>query len=122
MKKIFFISFILLAFTSNISFADNRISTTVTAYNSSGITETVVKRGDARVYSVSFVASSAGGQFLLLDAVSNTSRTSFADIKAEGKEATTLDSQFQDFSEMPLEFSTGLTIVVINGTLILRYE
>lgn len=105
------------------SFSDERISLTTTAYNATTLTETLVKRGDARLYSVEFVASSAGGQYVIMDAITNTTSTgSFADIKSEGKEATSLNSHFKDFSNNPLEFSTGLMIVVQNGTLIIKYD
>ncbi len=123
MKKIFLLlALVMVVFAGNAS-AESRISTTTTAYNATTLTATVVKLNDAKVYSASFVASSAGGLFVILDATSNTTSTgSFADIKIEGKEATSLNSQFQDFSNKPLEFSTGLVVVVQNGTLVLTYE
>lgn len=121
MKKIF--TLVLFLFLLPISvFADRGVGTTTT-YRATTTTATVVKLGDAKVYSASFTATSNGGFFVILDATSNTTSTdSITDIKAEGKEATSLNSQFQDFSNKPLEFSTGLTIVVSNGYLTLRYE
>lgn len=96
---------------------------TTTAYNATTLTETLVKRGDARLYTVEFVASSDGGLYVIMDSLTNTTSTgSFADIKSEGKEATSLNSHFKDYSKNPLEFSTGLMIVVQNGTLILSYD
>lgn len=121
MKKIFL--FLLLMFLSTPVFSDNRISRTTTTYNATSQSTTTVKLGDARVYYTGFVASAAGGFFVILDAATNTTSTdSFTDIKVEGKEATSLNSQFRDYSDTPLEFSTGLIVIVQNGTLQLTYD
>ncbi len=105
-------------FTGN-AFAD-RDTATVTTYRSSQL----VKRGNAKIYSASFVATAAGGDFIILNAVSDTTLTTGAitDVKAEGREATSNNSQFQDFTKKPLEMSTGIYVVVNSGYLTLQYE
>ena len=121
MRKIVLL-FLFLVFTAGVSFADRSLST-VTAYKATTLTTTLVKRGDARVYSASFVASSNGGYFVILDAITNTiTLGDVTDLKAEGSEATSLNGKVYDFSDKPLEFSTGLYIIVVNGYLILEYE
>lgn len=120
MKKIFlFLAILLLA--SN-SFADNRISITRTVYRAG--TSTLVKRGDARVYSVAFVATSNNGDFMILDSLTDTTigAGSITDIKSEGKQATSGNTYLRDFIEHPLEVSTGLYVVVNNGYLTISYD
>ena len=119
MKKILlFFILILFCFVGN-TFSETRIQPTITAYTSNQL----VKRGDAKVYSATFVSTAANGFFCLLDALTNTnSGTTVTDMKAEGSEATSANSKFYDFSNKPIEFSTGLYIVVSNGFLTLKYE
>ena len=106
-------------FVFSFAFAD-RDTATVTTYKASAL----IKTGDAKIYSISFVPTSNNGYFIVLNATSDTtsSGTGFADVKAEGQEATSGNSQFQDFSDKPLELSTGLYLVISNGYVILRYE
>lgn len=114
MKKLFLLVLITLCFAS-IVFAD-RDTATVTTYNSSQL----VKTGDAKIYSISFIATSNSGNFIVYDALSAT--FGYTDIKAEGSEVTALGSQYQDFSDKPLELGTGLYLAITNGYVILRYE
>jgi len=118
MKKISLLILILL-FSISFAFAD-RDTATVTTYNSSQL----IKRGDAKIYSITFKASANGGNFIILDAITNTTSPagSLTDIKAEGGEVTALGSQFQDYSDKPLEFSTGLYLIITDGYVILRFE
>ena len=121
MKKIFLSIFLVFIFAS-IVLAD-RDEATTTAYSATETTSTIVKLGDAKVYSINFTATSNGGFFVVLDAASNTTSTgSIADVKAEGGEATALNYKLYDYSNKPLEFSTGLVLIVSNGIAILRYE
>ncbi len=119
MKKVFmFLILFTLLFASN-AFSD-RDTATVTTYNSSQL----IKRGDAKIYSITFKAIANGGNFIILNALTDTTSPagSLTDIKAEGGEVTALGSQFQDYSNKPLEFSTGLYLVITDGYVILRYE
>jgi len=118
MKKLTLCLVLMLVFSFSV-LAD-RNTATVQTYNSSQL----IKRGDGIVYSVTFVASANGGDFILYD---NTIQTLGAtegldDIKAEGSEVTSLGSQFQDFSDKPLEFGTGIYLVVNDGYVTLAWE
>ena len=119
MKKIFLVLVLIsLIFVPSV-FAD-RDTATVTTYNSSQL----IKRGDAKIYSITFKATANGGNFIILNALTDTTSPagSLTDIKAEGGEVTALGSQFQNFSDKPLEFSTGLYLIITDGYVILRYE
>lgn len=113
MKKI--LLFLVCMFFITSVYAD-RDTATVTTYKSSQL----IKRGDVKIYSVTFVATSNGGNFIIYDALTATS--GFGDIKAEGSEATSANSKYLDFSNKPLEFSTGLYLSITGGYVILRYE
>ncbi len=116
MKKI--ILFLACMFFVTVAFAD-RNTATVTTYNSSQL----VQRGEGKIYSASFVASANNGEFIVLDAVSNTvTSADISDVVAEGGEATSKNSQYQNFSDKPIEIGTGIYVVVTGGYLTLRYE
>lgn len=119
MKRIFLLLVLITLFFIPTVFAD-RDTATVTTYNSSQL----VKRGDAKIYSITFKAIANGGNFIILNALTDTTSPagSLTDIKAEGGEVTALGSQFQDYSDKPLEFSTGLYLVITSGYVILKYE
>ena len=114
MKKIILLSLIFLFCAINV-FAD-RDTATVSGYSSSQL----IKRGDAKIYSISFVATSNGGNFVIYDALTETK--TLPEVKAEGSEATANNSQYQDFTQKPLEFSTGLYLAISNGYIIISYE
>lgn len=109
------VGMLLASFAAMPVFADRNAATTTT-YNSS----TLVKTGNAILYRVTFVASSANGKFEIYDALTSTSGNT--DVKAEGAEATSGNSQFQDFSDKPLELDTGLYLKITNGFAIVSYE
>ena len=121
MKKIFLLLIlisVLCGFLSS-SFGDTRQYPTTTIYNSSQL----IKRGDTKVYSITFVASANGGDFILFDDSSQAvTPIAYNTIRAEGSEATSLNGGYQDFSDKPLEFSTGLYLMINDGYIILRYE
>ena len=101
-------------------FADRNIPTI------KGFTTTqLIKRGDAKVYRIEFIATANGGEFSLHDVILDES-ISVADgsttIKTEGKEATSGNSKVYDFTNKPLEFSTGLYLRIGNGTMVIQYE
>jgi len=119
MKRIFFCLLIFCFIFPSLIFAD-RDTATIATYRTSQL----VKRGDAKIYSITFTASANGGDFIIYDSV-NTAFAGGEDltyIEAEGSEVTALGSQFQDYSNKPLEFSTGLYVVVNDGYLTIRYE
>lgn len=116
MKKLSFLVclFVLsLVATAN---ADRNLAT-VKVFSSSQL----VKRGDGKIYSITFVATSNNGDFTIFDDTEKND-TPLTSIKAEGKEATSGNSQYQDHKEKPLEFSTGIYVVIANGYLLLEYE
>ena len=113
MKKISLLLVLIILFFVSTVFAD-RDTATVTTYK----TTQLVKRGDAKIYSVSFVATANGGNFIIQDATSLSNSST----KVEGSEVTSAGSQFQDFSNKPLEFGTGIYLVITSGYVTLRYE
>lgn len=118
MKKIFLFSIFIILFLSPSAFSDRNTATT-TIYSQSQL----IKTGEAKIYSVSFVATANAGYFFILDSLTNTaSGGSITNIKTEGSEATSGNGSFQDFSNKPLEFSTGIYLVVSNGYVIVRHE
>ena len=120
MRIIYFLFLMILCFAFN-SFSDDRISLTTTNYRSG--TNELVQRGDSKIYSLNFVATSNNGDFYILDSLTDTTTTgSISDIKAEGKEATSGNTYIRDFGNRPLELSTGLYVVVNNGYLIITYD
>lgn len=113
MKKLILV--LAFMFLATFAYAD-RDTATVTTYNSSQL----VKRGEGKIYSINFVATSNGGNFIIYDATSATG--GFGDVKAEGSEATSANGSYQDFSNKPIELGTGLYLAITNGYVVLRYE
>ena len=117
MKKFFLIIIFFLSFLGAGN-ADRNVQT-VTTYRSSAL----VKTGEAKIYSISFVATSNSGNFIIFDATSDTSSSSaFTNVRAEGSEATADNSKFYDFSNKPLEMSTGIYLRITNGYVVIAYE
>ena len=96
-------------------FADRNTATTTTYHASQ-----LIKTGEGLLYSVSFVATSNAGNFIIYDAI--TATEGFGDVKSEGSEVTSAGSQFQNYTKKPLEFSTGIYIAITNGYAIVSYE
>lgn len=120
MKRLYFVlSIFVFLLVPCIVHADRNTATT-TAYNSS----TLIKTGQGLLYSVSFVATAGSGQFVIYDATEPTggSGSDLTEIKAEGREATSGNSQFQDYTDKPLEFRTGIYIQITSGYAIVSYE
>ncbi len=116
--KVFLVGFVIISacfITPDFVFADRNTAIRLTTNTSQ-----LIKRGEGLLYSVSFVATSAGGDFVLRDATSDTGL--FSDVTAEGSEATSLNGGFQDYTKKPLEFTAGLYLTVTNGYVIVRYE
>ncbi len=118
MKRLFLI-FACMSFMFVAVVSAERNTATTTTYRSSQL----IKTGQGTIYSVSFVATSNGGDFILLDAISDTTSTSsFTDVKAEGSEAVANDSHFQDYFKKPLKFRTGLYLKITDGYAVVSYE
>ena len=115
MKKILFLSILLSLFIVGTAYSE-RDTATVTTYKTSQL----IKTGEGLIYSVTFVATSNGGNYVLYDATSTTA--GWTDIKAEGSEATSANSHFQSFKDKPIEFHDGLYLLVTNGYVILEYQ
>jgi len=115
MKKIILALLIVIFFTP-FAFADRNTSTTK-GYSSS----TLIKRGDWKIYRISYVVTTASGNFTIYDAV-DTSQFSNTYVKTEGSEAVSLNGKVLDFSKKPLEGSTGLYIVITTCNVIVEYE
>ena len=115
--KRFILVLLFLVFLVPIAYADRNTST-IAAYNSS---RTLVKLGGWKVYRVSFIATSAKGSFAIYDSLTYAGNT-ISTVKAEGQEATAFDSKFYNFTNKPIEGSTGLYLDVSHATVILEYE
>ena len=115
MRKIICLT-LLLIFLSTFAFADRNAST-ITEYSSSQL----IKRGDGKVYRIYFNPTSNGGFFALHD-ISTLTDASSTNAKAEGIEATANNGQPQDFTAKPLEFSTGIYLVITSGKVLVEYE
>lgn len=114
MKKLLLVLFLVLMATS--AFAD-RNTVTITGYTA----DTLIQRGDWKIYRIDFVATSNGGNFAVYDSLTKEAGTA-SNIKTEGSEATSADGKPMDFFNKPLEGSTGLYLVVTNANVIVEYE
>jgi len=116
MKKILLILFLIGLMITPAAFAD-RNTATITGYTASAL----IKRGDWKIYRITFVATTNGGNFALYDSLTIGAGNT-TNIKAEGSEATALNSKVYDFTSKPLEGSTGLYLVVTTANVIVEYE
>lgn len=115
MKRIFLVMLCCFLFFSAVpSFADRNVPTI--AEHSASV---LVKRGDWKLYRISFIATTNGGNFAIYD---NTHSRVGNTIMAEGSEATSLNGDIYDFTGKPIEGSTGLYLVITTGTVIIEYE
>jgi hypothetical protein len=117
MKKIILILLaIFLLGIVPVSFADRNIST-IKGYTASAL----VKRGDWKIYRITFIATTAVGSFTIYDSLTKEAGSN-TNVKAEGGEATVGNSKVYDFTNKPLEGSTGLYLVVVTGNVVVEYE
>lgn len=98
-------------------FAESRIGSTITAYSES----ILIKRGDWKVFRITYVATANGGNFVIHDTLTAGGRLD-SNAKSEGSEATSLNGKPLDFTNKPLEGSTGLYLAITNATVIVEYE
>lgn len=112
-----FLLLLVLFFTVGIfnqSFADRNVSTTK-AYSAS----TLIKSGDWKIYRIVHTATANGGSFAIYDNLAGGNNTN---IKTEGSEATSLNGKIFDFTNKPLEGSSGLYLVVTTSNVVVEYE
>lgn len=114
MKKILCL-LVILILLSSVAFAENRITKTTVIKTSSAL----IKRGDAKILRVEYIATSNGGGFSIHDALTQDVTT---DIKSEGSQATSGNSGVYDYTGQPLEVSTGLYLTVVNASVVITYE
>jgi len=98
-------------------FADRNVATN-TKYDVS-TDNGLIKRGNGKVYRINFQATANNGYFYLYDSTSNGSAD---DIKVIGSQATSKNSALLDYSQKPLEFSTGLYLYGTDCSLVISYE
>lgn len=113
-KKIFFVLILLMLATPVFA---ARETPTITGYTAN----TLIQRGDWRIYRITFVATAAGGSFTVYDSLT-AGAGSNANVKTEGSEATSLNSKVLDFTNKPIEGSTGLYLVINNANVIIEYR
>lgn len=114
MRKVFLV--LLLLLIPSMSFADRNVSTIV-AYTEN----TLIKRGDWKVYRVTFTATANGGDFTIYDALTSGA-CSNTNVKTEGSEATSFNGKPLDFTNKPLEGSTGLYLEVNSANVVVEWE
>ena len=115
MRKIILILLAIFLLVS-VSFADRNVPT-ITAYTA----DTLIKRGDWKIYRITYVATSNGGNFAIYDSLTKAAGIN-SNVKTEGSEATSDNGKPMDFTNKPLEGSTGLYLVVTNANVIVEYE
>lgn len=122
MKRImlFFVLFFILL-SGNI-FADVERGGVTHATVQAFQTSQLIQTGYTTVWSITFVATSANGNFILYDATSVPSGQGLTKIKAEGQQATQGNMSYQDFANPPLVFGTGLYLAVTNGYVVIEYQ
>ena len=115
MKRFMLVLLLMVFFIPN-AYADRNLST-VKGFTASEL----IQRGDAKVYRVTWYATSANGVFGIYDSLTNGSLTNTT-VKTEGSEATSGNGGYLDFTNKPLEFSTGLYIYIVNATVVVEWE
>ena len=115
MKKLLLVFLLMVLFATPV-LADRNVSTIV-GYTSN----TLIKRGDWKVYRVTFIATANGGSFTIYDSLT-AGAGSNTNVKTEGSEATSGNGEPLDFTNKPLEGSTGLYLVVNNANVVVEYE
>ncbi len=115
MKKIIF-ALVLALSLGSFAYADRNTST-VEGYSSSAL----IKRGDWKIYRISYIVTANGGNFTIYNSLT-AGGGSNTNVKTEGSEATANNGKFYDFTNKPLEGSTGLYLVINNCRVVIEYE
>ena len=100
----------------SISFADRNVTTTK-GYSAS----VLVKRGDWKIYRITLVSTSTNASFTVYDSLT-IGAGSDTNVKTEGAEAVSGMGKVYDFTNKPLEGSTGLYLVIVSGNVVIEYE
>ena len=116
MKRIIFIALLIVSFFVMPVFADRNTST-IKGFSAS----TLVKRGDWKIYRISFVATADAGSFTIYDSLTSE-ESSDTNVKTEGSSEKTGGGHPLDFADKPLEGSTGLYLVVVGTNVVIEYE
>jgi len=116
MKKIFLTFFLLLIFVPSV-FAD-RNTTSIANKTSSEL----IKRGDWKVYRVSYNTTANNGSFAIYDCLTEYTATDDVITPAEGSEATSGNGKVIDFTNKPIQGSTGLYLWINNASVCVEYE
>ncbi len=82
--------------------------------------DTLVQRGDAKIYWIDYVVTTNGGGFTIYDSDGGSLLPETT--KTEGSQATALNGGHLDFSDKPIEFSTGIYLDVTTCSVIIAYE
>ena len=117
MKKIclILICCFVMSFAGEV-FADRNTSTTE-GFSANAL----VKRGDWKLYRISYIVTTTTSSFTIHDSLT-AGATSETTIKTEGGRAVSGDGDTLDFTNKPLEGSTGLYLVVDNCNVVIEYE
>ena len=114
MKRILLMLLFLAFLVPNV-YADRNVST-IKAYTSSEL----IRTGDAKVYRVTWYATADDGSFGIYDSIGLPLSNSA--VKTEGSEADIGNGGFNDFTNKPLEFSTGLYLYIVDMVVVVEYE
>lgn len=114
MKKLFLILILVIGLFISPSFADRNTASFAVKTSSA-----LIKRGDWKIYRIDFIATAANGNFAIYDEILPQTEEN---IKTEGQEATSGNGKPYDFSNKPLEGSTGLYLVINSGSVVIQYE
>ena len=112
------ILFICIFTLPSLVLADRNLSTT-----KSFSENTLIKRGDVKIYRVTLVAKANASGFTIYDSLT-AEAGSTTNVKTEGSEATSGNSSPPyDFTEKPLECSTGAYLVIFGtADVVVEYE
>jgi len=94
---------------------------TIKGFVASGQIKGISSPEDVKIYKVTFQATANTAFFGIYDSV-GTAGESNTTIKIEGSEATSGNGKTIDFSDNPVEFSTGAYLDISNMKVLVEYE
>lgn len=119
MNKILLILLLLVFISpSALAYKDQH---TIKAFVADGLIKTSPVPSNVKIYKVTFQATAATASFGIYDC-SSKSDESNTTIKIEGSEATAGNGKCYDFSDNPIEFSTGAYIDLESMNLVIEYD
>ena len=118
MKKLIFVLAFTLAFVlaCSVAFADRDVPT-IKGFTSGQL----VKRGDWKIYRISFTATASNASFTIYDCLTIGAGLN-TNVKTEGAVAVSSTGKNLSFVGKPLEGSTGLFLVVESCNVVIEYE